>query len=360
MDRKIKVVQFGCGKMSKYLMRYVQEKGAELVGAFDMNPALVGKDVSEITGGAETGIKIQSAADFDSALKELKPDVCVVATRSTVEEISDAFRTCAKNSVNAISTCEEAIYPWNSSAELTAELDKLAKDHNVTLSGSGYPDMYWGVMVDTIAGSLHTLNKIKGVSSYNVEDYGIALAEGHGAGLSIEEFENQIGQYNDLGYEETLEAINEGKVVPSYMWNQNGWLCDRFGLTIKSQTQKCVPVTHPGDLESSTLGLTVKAGYATGMEAIVTTETEEGITIETHNLGYVYGPEDFDMNTWTFEGEPDVEVVVDKPDTVKLTCANLINRIPALIDAEAGYVTTDKLPNNRYIVKDMHEYVNNK
>ena len=34
--------------MSKYLMRYVLEKGGELVAAFDMNPAVIGKDVGVI------------------------------------------------------------------------------------------------------------------------------------------------------------------------------------------------------------------------------------------------------------------------------------------------------------------------
>ena len=38
MKRKVKIAQYGCGKMSKYLMRYVLEKGGELVAAFDMNP----------------------------------------------------------------------------------------------------------------------------------------------------------------------------------------------------------------------------------------------------------------------------------------------------------------------------------
>ncbi|MCB5689773.1 dihydrodipicolinate reductase, partial [Blautia wexlerae] len=70
---------------------------------------------------------------------------------------------------------------------------------------------------------------------------------------------------NNLDYHQTLQAIDEGIVVPSYMWNQNGWLCSQLGLHLPSQTQKCVPITHDGDLYSSTLNMTVKAGDATGM-----------------------------------------------------------------------------------------------
>lgn len=357
MTKKIKAVQFGCGKMSVYLMRYMFEKGIDVVAAFDMNPKVIGKDIGEIMGTGKKGILVSDAKNAESVMTKLKPDVCIVATMSTMSDIKDAFEVCAKCGVNAISTCEEAIYPWNSSPKITKDLDKLAKQNKITLSGSGYPDMYWGVLVETLAGSMHKITKIKGSSSYNVEDYGIALAKGHGAGLSTREFEQEIGKYNSLSSDKQKKLIESGEYVPSYMWNQNGWLCSKLGLTIVSQVQKCIPTTHSQDLESSTLGMTIKAGQPTGMSAIVTTQTKEGITLETECIGKVYAPEEFDRNDWTFYGEPETTINVNKPDTVRLTCANLVNRIPALIEAEPGYITTEKMPNNVYISRPMNEYL---
>ena len=362
MERKVTFAQYGCGKMAKYLIRYGIEKGGELVAAFDMNPAILGKDAADIVGNGypETGVKISAASEAEKILGSLKPDVCIIATRSTIAELEDIFTICAKYGINAITTCEEALYPWNSNPSLTKKLDELAKQGGCTLTGVGYCDLVWGTMVTNLAGSSHDIKEIHGVSSYNVEEYGIALAEGHGAGFTKERFEAEISNINEMASDELKELIESGEYVPSYMWNQNGWLCSKLGLHITSQTQKCLPTVCDHDLESSTLGFTIKAGNATGMRAIVTTETEEGITFETECVGKVFDTDEFDKNEWTLYGEPDSTLVCNKPATVELTCGTIINRIPQLIDAPAGYVTTDKYPYNIYCIKPLNEYVTSK
>ena len=351
MENKVKVVQFGTGKMAKYTMRYVYEKGGEVVGAVDVNPAVIGKDIGEIIGCENKNVKVTSFEDAEAMLKEVKPDICVVETMSLIKDLEGPFMLCAKLGINAISTCEEAFFPWNSNPNLTKKIDELAKQTGCTITGSGYQDIYWGQLITSIAGSTQKITKIKGSTSYNVEDYGIALANAHGAGLTLDEFDKQVAIVDKISDEERNKIIQSGDYLPSYMWNTNGWLCEKLGLTIKSQTQVTVPTTNKEDIYSSTLGMTVKAGDATGMSAVVTTETEEGITIEPECIGKVYSKEDYDKNEWTVYGEPNTTITVARPSTVELTCATIVNRIPDVINAQPGYVTTDKLGDLQFKLK---------
>lgn len=359
MDRKVRVVQYGTGKMAVYTMRYVLEKGGEVVGAIDVNPNVIGKDIGEIMGGENKGVKVTAAEQAEEMLKQVKPDIVIVETMSLLNDIKDAFLLCARLGINAISTCEEAFFPFNSNPKLTKEIDTLAKKNGCTITGSGYQDIYWGELIAAIAGSTQKITKIKGSSSYNVEDYGIALAKAHGAGLTLEKFDDEIASVDKITDAERQHIINNGEYLPSYMWNVNGWLCSKLGLTPISQTQKCVPQTNKEDIDSSTLGMTVKAGDATGMSAVVTTQTKEGITIESECIGKVYSKEDYDKNEWTIEGEPNTTIVVARPATVELTCATIVNRIPDVINGKPGYVSTDKLDELKYLVKPMNEYVRN-
>ena len=213
MERKIRVVQYGTGKMSVYTMRYVYEKGAEIVGAIDVNPSVIGKDIGEVIGTENKGIKVVALEQAEELLKETKPDIVIVTTMSLFSDVEDALMLCAKLGINAITTCEEAFFPMNSNPTATKKIDEMAKQTNCTITGSGYQDIYWGQLISSIAGSTHKITKIKGSSSYNVEDYGIALAKAHGAGLTLDEFDKQVASVDRISDEERQELIDSGDPI---------------------------------------------------------------------------------------------------------------------------------------------------
>ena len=87
MKRKLRIAQYGCGKMAVYTMRYAMEKGAEIVCAFGRSPNAIGRDIGEIAGVETTGVLVQDSRDAVAILKEKKPDLCIITTASLMQDL---------------------------------------------------------------------------------------------------------------------------------------------------------------------------------------------------------------------------------------------------------------------------------
>ena len=66
--------------------------------------------------------------------------------------------------------------------------------------------------------------------------FAYALYKGEDPKVYLDQFEKEVASVDKISDEERQKLIVNGDYLPSYMWNVNGWLCDKLGLTVKSQS----------------------------------------------------------------------------------------------------------------------------
>ncbi len=347
MDRKVRFAHFGVGKMGSMMIRYALDKGAELTAAFGASDNTIGKDVGAIAGLGHMGLSVLPTSQAAEVLHTCKPDICMVATKGTLNEMYDTLAVCAEAGCDCIVIGEEAAWPWTTAPELADKLDTLAKEHGVTISASGYPDTYWQTLPLVLAGATQTLKQIRGTVTYNVEQYGPHFITGHGVGLTQAEFEKHFSK-------EDAPAGYGSACMPG---DPNGWLCHALGLTVSSQSMKNLPRYSTDSVWCESFKRNILPGQVLGTANVVHTETAEGISVDMEVCGKIYAPGEQDSLTWTISGTPDTVVTVTAPNTPVITALSPVNRIPDVLNAPPGYVTADQLPPCRYLLKSMETYV---
>lgn len=355
MSRKIKMVSYGLGRMGKVGVKYAIGRDMEIIGAYDMYSGIHGQDIGEFVGEEKIGVEIRDSALFAEEIKVLKPDICVIIGRSLLKDFEYPFTACAEAGVNAVTIAEEMLFPRASNPTLTEKLDKIAKKNGCTLTGTGGQEMCWGSLVSTVAASANTIKKITGITTNNLDDYGIAFAETFGIGLTKEEFEEQIAKTKNVSDKDVANEIIAGTFEAAFMWNSSAWLCDRLGYRIKSIAQKIVPVYAEKAVYSNTLERDIEAGQVLEASQVVTLETMDGMVIESELYCTVYKDGQTDINNWRIISDENV-YAVDMPSmpSVEITLGSVMNRIPDIIAAEPGVVSTGRMPAAKFRRSPMY------
>lgn len=336
--RPVRAVVYGAGAMGLIATRMMAEKGVEVVGAIARSPEKVGRDVGDLAGIGPLGVLVDD--EVERVLSTTRPDIVMLATQTFLPEIADKVRASLRHGANVLTIAEEAFFPWETSPDLSAELDALARENGVTVTGGGHQDSFWVHQVSALMGASHSIDSVHGRASWNQDDYGIELLTTKHVGESLAEFET---------------STQGADAPPTFGRCSLGALARHAGLTVKSWESRVEPVVADTDRFSVGLDRMLEAGTIVGYADVDVLHTVEGPVFTFEMAGYVYGQGDADRNEWTIAGEPDLHLSSGLVPTQITTCTQWVNRIPDVLDAEPGFVTIDQLAPPRYRAGDMRD-----
>jgi 4-hydroxy-tetrahydrodipicolinate reductase len=180
----------------------------EIVGAIDIDPQKVGRDLGELLGTSKAGIQVSD--DAEATLAASRPDVVLHATSSSLAQVAQQLMSIAAAGANVVSTCEELAYPWTAQPQLAAELDAAARRGGVTLLGAGVNP---GYAMDALPLMLTApCATVRAVRVLRVVDAALRrgpLQKKVGAGLAPDEFERAVrqGTVRHVGLAESLHML---------------------------------------------------------------------------------------------------------------------------------------------------------
>jgi hypothetical protein len=323
----IRVVHYGLGPIGVGVAKLIaKRRDMQIVGAVDIDPKKVGKDLGDLLGDGRK-LDVAISAGPASVLDRQKVDIVVLTTSSALKKIMGQIGQIAAAGLPIISTCEELAYPAAHNADLVADLDALAKRSGIAVYATGVNP---GFTMDALPLMLSApCADVKKIHIVRMQDAGVRrlpFQQKIGAGITAEEFQNRAadGSVRHVGLRESIQMI-----------------ADSFGWQLSDYREAIEPVISARDV--TTPFLTVKAGSVAGVNQAGRgfVNGEERITLEL--VAYVGAPASHD--TVHIEGTPNITSTVSGGFHGDIaTAAIVVNSIPRVIAAQPGLLTPNNLP----------------
>jgi hypothetical protein len=339
---KIKVIVYGVGVVGGLIAGSLLEKeGIEIVGAVDVAENKVGRDLGEVLGlKRKLGKKISES--LDAVLSKTKADIAVHATSSYFKDTYPQISAIVEHSVNVVSTCEELSYPYASETKLAKKLDSLAKQHDVTVLGTGInPGFLMDTLVITLTAPCQKIDKIEVVRIMNAATRRLPFQRKIGAGLTVEEFKEKIEKKQITGHVGLEQSV-------AMIANALGWKLKK----IVAEPVKMVIAEKP--VESS--DIKVDEGEIAGLKQTAYGLIENREVIILDFRAYIGAEEEYDAIK--IEGVPNIRQKIQPCVHGDIgTVAMIINAIPKVINAPAGLLTMKDLPAPSAMLEDARKYI---
>ena len=327
MKKTIRAVQYGVGPIGSSILRLLrQKKSIEIIGAIDLHPEKVGRDVGEYIGAEDAPWGIKISGDPGATLAE-SPDVVIHSTTSSLPKVADQLRACLAAGACVVSTCEELSYPFRKYPGLAAKLDIEAKTWGVALVGTGVnPGFVMDKLLITLSAASQRIETVRAIRIVDASTRRLPLQKKIGAGMTIEEFRTQVaaGVIKHHGLPESVAMVS-----------------DALGLAVDLITERIEPIIATSHVETEFLE--VEAGQVAGVYQIAQglVAGDEKIHMELQMYVGAENPAD----TVEIIGTPNLSLTIPGGTHGDIaTAAVVVNSIAAILDAPAGLRTSRDLP----------------
>lgn len=339
---KIRVVCYGVGAVGIRIAKLLLEKkGLEIVGAIDVAPDKIGKDLGEILDiGKKLGIVVSD--DVDSVMRKACADVVIHATSSYLKDVYPQIAPIAKFGVNVISTCEELSYPYLSEPELAKKLEALGVKYAMSFLGTGInPGFLMDTLVITLTGVCQKINKIKVERVMNAATRRIPFQKKVGAGLTTTEFKKKMDTRQITGHVGLEQSI--AMIAAALRWQLD-----------EIRVDSVEPVVAEQEVRSE--AITVKKGQVAGLKQTARGIMKHKDMITLDFQAYIGAKDEYDAIT--IDGVPPIHQKISPcVHGDHATVAMIVNSIPKVMNASPGLLTMKDLPVPSATVEDMRKYV---
>ncbi len=342
MSNEIKVVMYGLGYMGRGIAKLLLEKkGVKIVGAIDISKDIVGRDLGEVLK-IERNLGVTVSNNSEVLLSKVEADIVIHATTSHLSQAYPQIAECVEEGFNVISTCEELSYPFEKNPELASKLDRLAKENNVTVLGTGInPGFLMDTLPIVLTGVCQDVKKVKVTRMMYSGNRRIPFQKKIGTGLSPREFKQKIEGKEITGHVGLSESIMQ---IAAAL----GWKLE--------EVVELPPEPVIAERELKTDYITVKPGQVAGLKSIGkgVMNGKEVITLEFISHAGVEEPYDEVL----IEGIPNIhERIIGGVHGDIGTIAMVVNMIPKVINARPGLLTMKDIALPSAVTEDMRIYL---
>jgi 4-hydroxy-tetrahydrodipicolinate reductase len=330
-SEKIRIVQYGLGPVGLMAIRQIlARRDLELVGAIDIDPKKLQRDVADLSGlRRPSGIRVSNRPQ--EVLGVTRPQVVLHTTGSSLKEVFPQLSQCLDHGARIISTCEELLLPAVGQPLLARELDRIAKSKETTVVGTGVNP---GYVMDTMAVmATAPCLEVRSVHVERIVDASTRrepLQRKVGAGLTPTEFKRGLrkGELGHKGLRESLHLIALA-----------------LGWELENVTEKVRPVL--ATRSTKTKYLKVKRGEVAGIHHVCRGFRNRREILNLDLQMFVGAKKPADRITIT--GKPEVNLVFEGGIAGDdATVAMLLNTIHQVLDAPPGLKTMVDLPVPRF------------